>query len=162
CTGGRRAAESATRAVAPCRPGQRTPTTQHLPSPPLQGVAPAPRAGPSTCPAGLPVRPAGRAAPPPRPHADPGSPPPATRPGAMKNSRSPLARAVAPALLPWPPAQPISPCDEGPDHVIDVEELSDTKVAVLGLTTTTGTPPLIVEAVVYYVTGGRITAGPFS
>jgi hypothetical protein len=45
---------------------------------------------------------------------------------------------------------------------MDVEVLRDAEVAVLGLTTTTDTPPLIVEAAIYYVTGGLITAGPLS
>jgi hypothetical protein len=46
--------------------------------------------------------------------------------------------------------------------VIDIDALRSAKVAVLGLTTTTGTPPLVVEAALYYVTGGVITSGPLS
>src|SRR5262250_358963 len=45
---------------------------------------------------------------------------------------------------------------------MDVDVLRDAKDAVLGLTTTTGTPLLIVEAAIYYVTGGLITSGPIS
>ena len=43
-----------------------------------------------------------------------------------------------------------------------VDRLGSARLAVVGLDTTTGQPPVIVEAVVYRLTGGVITAGPFS
>ncbi len=46
--------------------------------------------------------------------------------------------------------------------VMDVDALRTARLVVLGLDTTTGTPPLITEAAVIYLDGGTITAGPFA
>jgi len=46
--------------------------------------------------------------------------------------------------------------------VVDVHRLRCARLAVVGLGTTTGQPPMIVEAAVYQLTGRLITAGPFT
>jgi hypothetical protein len=45
--------------------------------------------------------------------------------------------------------------------VIETEALRTARVAVVGLQTTRGRPPLIVETAVYHVDGGCIVGGPF-
>jgi len=45
---------------------------------------------------------------------------------------------------------------------MDADRMPAASLAVLGLSTTTGTPPLIVQAEVLHLTGGRITGGPFT
>jgi hypothetical protein len=45
---------------------------------------------------------------------------------------------------------------------MDAAALRRAAVAVLGLDTTTGTPPLITQVAVIYLDGGVITAGPFA
>jgi hypothetical protein len=47
-------------------------------------------------------------------------------------------------------------------EALDAEALSRAAVAVLGLDTTTGTPPLITEVAVMYLNNGVISAGPFA
>src|SRR5262249_28255217 len=109
------------------------------------------------------VCPATRRAAPPTRTAMASRPPSWTGAGGTLENSAVFARRKRhlPALAPSPQAD--SPCDDdGCDRVMDVDVLRDAKVAVPGLATTTGTPPLIVEAAVYYVTGGLITGGPFS
>jgi len=45
---------------------------------------------------------------------------------------------------------------------MNADRIRTASLAVLGLTTTTGTQPLILEASVLHLTGGLITGGPFS
>jgi hypothetical protein len=45
---------------------------------------------------------------------------------------------------------------------VNADKTSAVSLAVLGLSTTTGTPPLIIEAAVIHLTGGLITGGPFT
>lgn len=45
---------------------------------------------------------------------------------------------------------------------MDADRTRAASLAVLGLSTTTGTPPLIVQAAVLHLTGSLITGGPFT
>jgi len=44
---------------------------------------------------------------------------------------------------------------------VDVEALWTAEAVAIGLDTTSGVPPLIVEVVLYHLTGGAVTGGPF-
>jgi hypothetical protein len=44
---------------------------------------------------------------------------------------------------------------------VDVEALRAAEAVAIGLDTTSGVPPLIVEVALYYLTGGVVTGGPF-
>jgi hypothetical protein len=44
---------------------------------------------------------------------------------------------------------------------MDLETVRSARVAVLGVDTTTGNPPLIAEAVLYHMEAGTITDGPY-
>ena len=44
---------------------------------------------------------------------------------------------------------------------MDVEALRTAEAIVIGLDTTSGVPPLIVEVAAYHLTGGVVTGGPF-
>ena len=45
---------------------------------------------------------------------------------------------------------------------MDLDVLRGKGLAVVGLNTTTGVPPLITEVAVYHVAGGVVTAGPLA